>query len=230
MRNKASWRCTARGRAAMARATMAAISSHCATSSREASGTTQVATARNTGEESVIAENVDVAPQAGNKPPRPLPDRASPLLFQQRALTRDAPAVAAEAAARSHDPVARDNERRGVRGTSARNGARGGGLADRTRDLGVGAGGAIGDAAQRFPYAPLERRGAHVQRQVERLGTPVQVAQQRPDGRGKRATIPAQLGGGELGGEPRLELFRAAAEADAADPARRRRHEQPAEC
>ena len=38
----------------MARATMAAISSHCAASNREASGTTQVATARNTGEESVI--------------------------------------------------------------------------------------------------------------------------------------------------------------------------------
>src|SRR5213596_3825283 len=79
MRNRASWRCMARGRAAMARATIAAISSHCAASSREASGTTQVATARNTGEESVIAGNVDVAPQAGNKSPRPLLDRAGPL-------------------------------------------------------------------------------------------------------------------------------------------------------
>src|SRR5436190_4311032 len=95
MRNRASWRCMARGRAAMAGATMAAISSHCAASSREASGTTQVATARNTGEESVIAGNVDVTPQAGNKSPRPLLDRAGPLLFQQRPLACDPPAVAA---------------------------------------------------------------------------------------------------------------------------------------
>src|SRR5216117_2815359 len=115
MRNRASWRCTARGRAAMAPATMASISSHCAASSREASGTTQVATARNAGEESVIAGNVDVAPQAGNKPPRPLLDRAGPLLFQQRPLARDTPAVAAEAAVRSHDPVAGDDEPRGAR-------------------------------------------------------------------------------------------------------------------
>src|SRR2546422_1058127 len=158
MRNRASWRWMARGRAAMARATIAAISSHCAASSREASGTTQVATARNTGEESVIAGNVDVAPQAGNKPPRPLLDRAGPLLFQQRPLARDAPAVPTEPAVRSHDPVARDNERRGVRGAGPRHGASGGRLADGPCDLGVGTSGAVGDAAQRFPHAPLERR------------------------------------------------------------------------
>src|SRR5207249_6978768 len=134
MRNRASWRCMARGRAAMARATVAAISSHCAASSREASGTTQVATARNTGEESVIAGNVDVAPQAGNKPLRPLLDRAGPLLFQKCTLARDAPAVLAEPPVRSHDPVAGDDERRGVRGTGPRHGASGGRLADGTRD------------------------------------------------------------------------------------------------
>src|SRR5207247_2768 len=118
MRSRASWRCTARGRAAMAPATMASISSHCAASSREASGTTQVATARNAGEESVIAGNVDVAPQAGNKPPRPLLDRAGPLLFQKCTLARDAPAVPTEPPVRSHAPVAGDDERRGVRGTA----------------------------------------------------------------------------------------------------------------
>src|SRR2546427_9359035 len=84
----------------MTSATMASISSHCAASSREASGTTQVATARNTGEESVIAGNVDVAPQAGNKRPRPLLDRAGPLLFQKCTLARDAPAVPTEPAVR----------------------------------------------------------------------------------------------------------------------------------
>src|SRR6266480_4771479 len=144
MRNKASWRCTARGRAAMTSATMASISSHCAASSREASGTTQVATARNAGEESVIAGNVDVVPQAGNKQPRPLLDRAGPLLFQKCTLARDAPAVPTETAVRPHDPVAGDHKRRGVRGTGPRNGARGGRLADGTRDLAVGARGAVG--------------------------------------------------------------------------------------
>src|SRR6266516_3527718 len=106
MSNRASWRCTARGRAAMAPATMASISSHCAASSREASGTTQVATARNAREKSVIAGNVDVAPQAGNKPPRPLLDRAGPLLFQKCTLARGAPAVPTEPAVRPHDPAA----------------------------------------------------------------------------------------------------------------------------
>src|SRR2546426_4809636 len=159
MRNKASWRCMARGRAAMARPTITAISSHCAASSREASGTTQFATARNTGEESVIAGNVDVAPQAGNKPPRPLLDRAGPLLFQQRPLERDPPAVAAEAAVRSHDPVAGDDERRGVRGAGPRHGASGGRPADGPCDVGGGTRGAGGGTAQRFPHAPLERRG-----------------------------------------------------------------------
>src|SRR2546430_16927562 len=115
MRNKASWRCTARGRAAMAPPTMASISSHCAASSREASGTTQVATARNAGEERVIAGNVDVAPQAGNKRPRPLLDRAGPLLFQKRTLARDAPAAPTEPAARPDDPAAGHDERRAVR-------------------------------------------------------------------------------------------------------------------
>src|SRR5437867_13173300 len=95
----------------MARATMAAISSHCATSSREASGTTQVATARNSGEGSLIAGNGDVAPQAGNKPPRPLLDRAGPLLSRHRPLARDPPAVAAAAAIRPHDPVVGDDQR-----------------------------------------------------------------------------------------------------------------------
>src|SRR3989475_2509847 len=209
MRNKASWRCTARGRAAMAPATMASISSHCAASSREASGTTEVATARNAGEESVIAGNVDVAPQAGNKPPRPLLDRAGPLLFQKCTLARDAPAVPTEPAVRPDDPVAGDDERRGVRGAGPRHGASGGGLADGTCDVGVGTSGAVGGAAQRFPHAPLERRGPHVQREIERLRTPVQVAQQGSDRRGQRAAIAAQLGGGGLGGQPRLEGVRA---------------------
>src|SRR2546427_12480101 len=52
------------------------------------------------GEESVIAGNVDVAPQAGNKRPRPLLDRAGPLLFQKCTLARDAPAVPTEPAVR----------------------------------------------------------------------------------------------------------------------------------
>src|SRR5205809_1150572 len=155
MRNRASWRCMARGRAAMVGATMAAVSPDGAASSREASGTTQVATGRNTGEESVIAGNVDVAPQAGNKSPRPLLDRAGPLLFQQRPLACDPPAVAAEAAVRSHDPVAGDDERCGVRGAGPRHGASGGRLADGPRDVGVGTSGAVGDAAQRFPHGPL---------------------------------------------------------------------------
>src|SRR3989454_12364126 len=160
MRNKAGWRCTARGRAAMAPATMASISSHCAAASREASGTTQVATARNAGEDSVIAGNVDGAPQAGNKPPRPLLNRAGPLLFQKCTLARDAPAVPTEPAVRPHDPVAGDDQRRGVRGTSTRHGASGGRLADGPCDVGVGTRGAVGGAGERFPYAPLGRRRA----------------------------------------------------------------------
>src|SRR5207302_5858359 len=144
MRNKASWRCTARGRAAMTSATMASISSHCAASSWEASGTTQVATARNAGEESVIAGNVDVAPQAGNKRPRPLLDRAGPLLFQKCTLARDAPAVPTEPAVRPDDPVAGDDERRGVRGAGPRHGASGERLADGPGDVSVGTSGAVG--------------------------------------------------------------------------------------
>src|SRR2546428_4401496 len=155
MRNKASWRCMARGRAAMARPTITAISSHCAASSREASGTTQFATARNTGEESVIAGNVDVAPQAGNKPPRPLLDRAGPLLFQQRPLARDPPAVAAEAAVRSHDPVAGDDERRGVRGAGPRHGASGGPHSHSPAAGRVGTRGGVGGATASGPPPPL---------------------------------------------------------------------------
>src|SRR5256885_5248694 len=108
----------------MTSATMASISSHCAASSREASGTTQVATARNAGEESVIAGNVDVAPQAGNKRPRPLLDRSGPLLFQKCTLARDTPAVPTEPAVRPDDPVAGNDQRRGVRGAGDRKSTR----------------------------------------------------------------------------------------------------------
>src|SRR5437879_2185565 len=149
MRNRASWRWMARGRAAMARPTIAAISSHCAASSREASGTTQVATARNTGEESVIAGNVDVAPQAGNKRPRPLLDRSGPLLFQKCTLARDIPAVPTEPAVRPDDPVAGNDQRRGVRGAGPRHGAAGERRSDGPSDGRVGTGGAGGDAERR---------------------------------------------------------------------------------
>src|SRR5256714_1467535 len=143
----------------MTSATMASISSHCAASSREASGTTQVATARNAGEESVIAGNVDVAPQAGNKRPRPLLDRAGPLLFQKCTLARDAPAVPTEPAVRPDDPVAGDDERRGVRGAGPRHGASGGRVAGGTREVRVGTGGAGGEAAPRLPTRPPEHPG-----------------------------------------------------------------------
>src|SRR5207244_3951814 len=128
--------------------------------SREASGTTQVATARNGGEESVSAGTVDVAPHAGNKRPRPLLDRAGPLLFQKCTLARDAPAVPTEPAVRPDDPVAGDDERRGVRGAGPRHGASGERLAAGPCDVGGGTSGAAGGAAPPLVPAALERRGA----------------------------------------------------------------------
>src|SRR2546422_201109 len=84
------------------------------------------------------------------------------LSREQSLLALDAPAIAAERAVGSDDPVTGDHQRRRVGRAGARHGPRGARPADRPGDLRVRAGAAVRDLAERFTHALLERGRADV--------------------------------------------------------------------
>src|SRR2546422_11640592 len=105
------------------------------------------------------------------------------LSREQSLLALDAPAIAAERAVGSDDPVTGDHQRRRVGRAGARHGPRGARPADRPGDLRVRAGAAVRDLAERFPHALLERGRADVEGQVELLRAAVQRSEERRVGK-----------------------------------------------
>src|SRR6266702_3402493 len=89
------------------------------------------------------------------------------FLFQHGSLPFDPPAIPSEIPVFAHDAVARHHNGDGIRSARPGHGARGFRVSHRPSDLGVGARAPVRDLAQRLPHAPLERRGAHVYRQVQ---------------------------------------------------------------
>src|SRR4029450_1070778 len=107
---------------------------------------------------------------------------ARPALFSvdQPAFTLDAPAIAGQAAVLADDPVTRDDQANGVRRARSRHRPNGGRRANRSRDLAVGTGLAIGDRLQILPDSPLERRRLNVDRQIQMRAPAAEVP---PEGR-----------------------------------------------
>ena len=98
-----------------------------------------------------------------------LASRGRGLGLEQVALALDAPAIPAEAAVFTHDPVAGDHHRQLVARARAGHGARGRRPAELPRDLGVRPRRAAGNPLERFPHEPLEGGSPHVERHPLRL-------------------------------------------------------------
>ncbi len=81
----------------------------------------------------------------------------------------------------AHDSVARNDDRDRVGGAGGAHSSSGAGRADGRGDLGIGAGLARGDTAQRLPDAPPEGSSVDVERQRLRLGSPAAHGQVRHD-------------------------------------------------
>src|SRR5260370_11310794 len=95
--------------------------------------------------------------------PLRIPLRDAPLVFEQGSLAFDPPAVSGQVAVFTHHPVTRNDNGNRIGGAGASDGPRGLGLAQRFRNLAVGARGPIGNAPQRFPHALLKRCGLDVE-------------------------------------------------------------------
>src|SRR5262245_18202811 len=92
---------------------------------------------------------------------------ASLLAGEEGFLSRHTPAVPACSARRGHDAVARDGERDRIGGTRTSDGAHRLRTADRRGDLAIGPRLAVRNLRERLPHLPLERRGLHVERQIQ---------------------------------------------------------------
>src|SRR5690606_10130410 len=94
--------------------------------------------------------------------------RLSHLDVEQDPLSPDATAVAAQLAARIHDPMAWNEDRDRIRTVRQTHGARRADIAHALRELQVRPRPPVLDLAERRPHALLERRARIRQRHIER--------------------------------------------------------------
>ena len=157
----------------------------------------------------------------------------SAFRVQQYALALHAPAISAELARAAHDAMARNQQSDAVRCARASDGARGAGLADRLGNFRIRAHFAVRQLLQIAPHDQLERRAAHIQRQIEpRLDATQMAIERRHPGfelllvrrghrlHGRRRKLAAQL---------RLQRAVAVPELQEADAAIRRTDHQQTE-
>src|SRR5437763_2870686 len=151
------------------------------------------------------------------------------LLREERALALDAPAIAGEIAVAPHDAMARYDDGELVAGAGLRNGTHCSGLPQRSGDVAVGRGAAGWDFLQRTPYPRLKRRAADVERQVERIAGPGDIAHDPLGPAGQRRIGGEQLGRRKAAPEFGFETGAVVAERGHADAALGRRDHRPAQ-
>ncbi len=119
------------------------------------------------------------------------PSSLAPFDIEKGLFAGDAPPIAAQRPVGSHDPMARDDERNGIRGAGSGHGAGGRRTAHRGRDLPIGARLAVWDGLKLLPDLPLKRRGPDVDRQSDVRSAASKMIQQRSDLRAQKAIVAA---------------------------------------
>ena len=125
--------------------------------------------------------------------------------------------------------MAGNQERDGVGRACAGHCACGRGPADCGRDLLVAAGFAVRDRLELAPDAPLEGRGAHVERQIDVWRSAAQVLQERPHLCAQDAIVRPHDRIGEFRAQILFERAIAVTNHDPAHAARRGGKEQPSQ-
>src|SRR5438874_3850995 len=150
------------------------------------------------------------------------------LLREERALALDAPAIAGEIAVAPHDTMAWHDDGELVAGAGLRNGTHGSGLPQRGGDVAVGRGAAGWDFLQGTPYPRLKRRAADIERQVERIAGPGDIAHDPLGPAGQRGIGRQQFRAREAAAQFGFEAGAVVAERGHADAALGRRDHRPA--
>src|SRR5438874_757903 len=149
------------------------------------------------------------------------------LLREERALALDAPAIAGEIAVAPHDAMAWHDDGELVAGAGLRNRTHGSGLPQRSGDVAVGRRAAGRDFLQRTPYPRLKRRAADVERQVERIARPGDIAHDPLGPARQRRIGRLQLRGGKAAPELGFDTSEVVAERGHADAPLGRRDHRP---
>ncbi len=125
--------------------------------------------------------------------------------------------------------MAGNNQTDRIGGAGASDSAKGARSAEGACDLGIGAGGAGGNAAELFPDGALESSGANIERQIEARFAAAEMAKQGIDPGAEGGGRRAKLGAGIFAAESGAKSGVAGAEEDGADAAVGGSDEQAAE-